>query len=320
MARFIHSPVVKDESITAATTTTYDLPVNPLSFLLFTLKFLNVSVMATLANAIATISKVEVLFKGSAVISLSGADLYANTCFNLGHEPLQNNVLITDNAVRSLCLPIMFGRLPYSPLECFPASQRGSLQLQVTWAATFTNLDNVVLQVESVELPEATPQRFIKQTTLTKTPAATGDTDIELPIGNPITSLTIFGTTIPTGSTATITVDQLKLLADNTELYYSLANYESLVGLNSIFFNPQIAWNSHVHVENTAATYTQNATTAAQQPDDSDISQYLYLPFDIYDQGEYILQTEGLASLILRITAGDTNVIRVIPNELIIVK
>jgi hypothetical protein len=191
------------------------------------------------------------------------------------------------------------------------------LQLQITWAASFTNIDNGYLQLESLELPEATPARFLKATTLTKTPAATGDTDIELPIGNKILGILLWGTTVQSGATATKTINSVKLLLDNTEQLYSKTNQESLRGMQHIFHQRPDLYTAHVHVENTAANYAQNADTVQAEPRDGQGANYLWLPFDVTGDGAFALETQGLASAILRINAGDTNAIRAIPLEII---
>ncbi len=299
MARFIHSVLVPNQSISVATVTTFDMPVNPLSHINIVLKCLEAGATApTLLNMLATISQVEVLFKGSAIMSMSGIDLYATSRFLLGHPPWENNLATLDNQIRWLSIPMMFGRTQYSPQECFPASQRGSLQLRITWAASFTALDALTLLVETVELPEASPEQFMKITTLTQT-AVVGQNDLELPIGNAVHGLVLFGTTVPAGTTDTVTINDLAILADNTQIYYTSAFFEGI----------QAQHQQHV------APYLRPVVAAAGLA--QDIPSHLYLPFDVLGDGQYIMDTEGLASFILRYTGGDTNAVRVLPMEIL---
>jgi hypothetical protein len=134
-------------------------------------------------------------------------------------------------------------------------------------------------------------------TTQTKTPAATGDNDVDLPINNKLAGVFIFSTTVPTGTATTTTVDTVKLLADNKETLFGLANWESLHGelLNRLG-----------HRED----YDGSA-------DNDDISKYALMDFSPMAMDEYLLETKDFASLKLRVNAGDTNVFRAIPLELV---
>ncbi|MCK5600874.1 hypothetical protein KAR91_03335, partial [Candidatus Pacearchaeota archaeon] len=89
MAEFIHSVLAQNETVTAATTISYDLPVNPLSFILCTLRYQQNSADTQVAqdSVVAMISKLEVLFRGSPILSLSGADIVAMQAMLLGYVP-----------------------------------------------------------------------------------------------------------------------------------------------------------------------------------------------------------------------------------------
>jgi len=297
MSEFLRSVIVQNATISASDVKTYDLPVNPLSHILINLQGLNVTDEATLAQILARLSKVEVLFKGASVMSMSGADLHALDATLFGNLPILSNQVATDNATRNLTLIIPFGRSLWNKNECFPATKKGELQLQITFSATETEIDNLVLQVETVELMGAAPTRYLKATTQTKTPAATGDNDVDLPINNKLAGVFIFSTTVPTGTATTTTVDTVKLLADNKETLFGLANWESLHGelLNRLG-----------HRED----YDASA-------DNDDISKYALMDFSPMATDEYLLDTKGFASLKLRVNAGDTNVFRAIPLELV---
>ena len=51
--------------------------------------------------------------------------------------------------------------------------------------------------------------------------------------------------------------------------------------------------------------------------DNDDISKYALMDFSPMATDEYLLDTKGFASLKLRVNAGDTNVFRAIPLELV---
>lgn len=248
MAEFIHSVMKQNESVSASDVKTDDLPVNPLSFILLTLKFAQnlANTQAVIANILGLMTKIEVLYKGSSEFSMSATDAFASGRYLLNFESWGVNANGADNELRSFTWLIPFGRALYNPIECYPASRRGELQLQVTFNSSFTNIDGVTYQVETVELPDANPERFLRQTTLSRTPTATGDVEIDLPIGNRISDIILWGTTVPSGATATRTITDIKIKANNVERYYSLTNFESAHNLAGILgMLPQYVGKSH---------------------------------------------------------------------------
>lgn len=318
MGKFIHSVVSQNDSVTAGTTKTFDLPANPLSFILITMRFAQnqANTQLTFANIPAILSKVEVLWKGSAIVSQNGLDLLASSLFLTGYESWGANNDGNDNDLRSLTFMVPMGRIPYHPVEAFPRSTRGELQLQITYASSFSQIDGVSSQIETVELPEATPRQYLKQTTFSITPSATGEFDIELPMGNRISDLTIFGTTIPSGSTATKTVSYVQILVDNMREFYSQINFETLVSMGGLKRAAPGYHGSHVH-RLTAGAYAQYDDVSAAIPADHILKNHAWLPFDVLGDGSYMLETRGRSDAVCRISAGDTNAVRVIPAEIV---
>lgn len=316
--QFIHSILAHDETVAVGTVISYDLPVNPLSHTLVTLKYAQNKANDKLLflNVLAMIAKVEVLYKGSAVFSMSGLDAYACGILVNGFESWGMNNDGNDNDERSLTFLIPHTRKLYSPSECFPRTTRGELILQITYAAVFTDIDTVFAQIETVELPEAAPEQFIKMTTLTKTPAAAGQVDIELPIGNEISELVLFGTTIPAADTDLATIDKMEILVDNVNRFYSEMNIETCHNMAGRMFAAPGYHGYHVH-RLQAAAFAQWDDTSPAIPADHVIGHHLHMPFDIFRDGRFALQTLGKSDVVLRLDAGDTEAIRVIPVEIV---
>ena len=294
--RFLRSVIAQDESVAASSVTSYDLPVNPISHLILTVKGLNVTDEATRAEILARIATVAVLYRGQAICSLSGADLFALNAVLIKEMPVLANQIATDNATRFISLIVPMGRKLMNPTECFPATSKGQLQLQVTMSATETAIDGMILQIESVELPDAMPEQFLKYTTLARTPV-TGDNDIDLPLGNKIAGILLFGTTIVATTVWTNTIESVRLLLNNVENGYANANNESLRG-------DMIRRIGH------REDYDGSA-------DNEDTANYVYLDYSPLDDDTYILETAGASRCHLRINAGDTNAIRAIPIEVV---
>lgn len=315
---FIHSVLSQDVTVVAGTVVSEDLPVNPLSHVLLTFKFAqNVADTRLPWEKIpACISKIEVLYKGSAIFSMNGIDAVACGLFINKFESWGTNAGGDNNDERSFTFLVPLTRELYSEHECFPRSTRGELILQITYASSFTWIDTTKMQIETVELPDAAPERFLRMTTLTRTPAAVGEFDIELPIGNPISELVIFGTTIPLVNADLATVEYAQILVDNHRRFYSHTNFETLHNMAGRRHNPPGYWGYHTHLMS-AASATGYSRTLPVDSENHINRQHLHMPFDIFQDGRYILDTAGKSDVVVRIYAGDIQPIRVIPCEIV---
>lgn len=318
MGEFIHSTIIDNRTVTAGSVVTEDLPVNPLSHMLLTLRFLQnqADTMLDFLNIPAMISRVEVLFKGSAILSMNGVDLMALGIFINGFESWGVNMDGNNNDLRSFTFLIPLTRKLYSPLEAFPRSSRGELQVQITYAAAFTQIDGVTETYETVELPLANPSRFMKSTVLSLTPGATGEVDINLPIGNDISDLVMFGTTTPQAGTDTRTITDVQILVDNIRRFYSNVNFETLHNMAGMKRAMPDAHGNHTH-RSEAAAYVQFQQTSANMNQEHILDNHLHLPFDIMGDGEYMLETMGKSDVVVRINAGVADALRVIPVEIV---
>lgn len=318
MAKLLRSRMIQDETVTAgAAVRSDDLPVNPLSAVLLTIlaRVTAVNTHPTLSNLLAVLSRVEVLYKGQSIVSASLHDLYALAYYLLGRAPHQLRRDDTAAAARiGVTIPILFGRQPYDLNECFPAVRRGELQLQTTPAASFTALDTVTLQVETVELLDAAPKSFLKATTISKTPSAAGDHDVDLPIGNPILGIMLFATTVPTTASSNASINQVRTLVDNVEHGYALTNWETMKGGDALTTNAD--WQgAELHSRLGAGAPAANDATEPVQWPTHTTRQYAWLDYDPTRNGAFALDTQGRARVHLRINADDAQAIRVIPVE-----
>lgn len=318
MAEFIHSVIAQDEAVVAGTVVAYDLPVNPLSHVFITLRYNRTAAaeaaLPLFVNTMALMSKIEVLYKGSAIFSMSGPDCIAAGIYVAGFESWGINYggIATEECSFTWCVPL--GRQLFNPKECFPRSTRGELALQITYAAAFTDITSVEAQIESVELPDANPSQYLRMTTLSATLTAAGENDIDLPIGHPISDLVLWGGEIPEGVAHIATLGYLQVLMDNMRRYYSHTNYETHHNMAGRMRVAPGYWGGHTH-------YTTTATISNEvMPDDHILSCYSHLPFDVLKDGLYALQTAGKSDVTLRIGV-DTGVtglgVRVIPAEIV---
>jgi hypothetical protein len=295
--KYRRSVVAQDQAVALSSITTFDLPVNPLSFLIVTMRFLNVTDEATLAQILARITTLTVTRFGSTIFSASGADMHKLNALIFKQLPILTNQVATDNAARYITMFVPFSREAYNPAEGLPATQRGELKLQIEMSASEADVDNVSFQIEAVEMLGATPKQYLKTTTLSLTPVSGVENDAVLPIGNKLAGIGLFSTTVPTGTAFTASVDKVRLLINNVEDTIAAANWESIHGelLRTI-------------------GHRQDYDASA---DNDDLSLYGLLDFQPLGDDSYLVETKGASSCVLKITGGDTNAIRVFPLEIV---
>lgn len=227
--KFIRTSLLKDHTA-ASETITKELPSHPLSHLIISLDCYNATDEATLAEILAFLTKVTVTHDGRSIISLLGADLYGLNAYIFRRLPTLEGRVATDNQRRSLGLIVPFGRRIMNPDECYPGSDEGELTLGVEMTAPATSCDNGTVNIEVVQLPEATPSRYLKAVTKTVTaPGATGENEVKLPIGNEIAALAIRMTTFSQASSHSYGVDGVSVLLDELEEGYAYARAQCLV-------------------------------------------------------------------------------------------
>ena len=281
---FNRSSLLKDHTM-ATEVIEEDLPISPLSHIIFTVDYYNATDEATLAEVLGFINTVTVSKSGQSILSLQSEDLYALNAYLFGRRPVHSAKLGTDNLNRSLTLMVPMGRRLFDPQECYPAHQKGDLTLYVDTTVPATTLDNAVVNIETVELPGATPSRYLKSTMKTVTaPGATGNNDVDLPIGNELVALILRLTTWYAASTHALGVENAKLLVNNNEYGYRDARIHCLVGdLINLY-------------------ETQHGNIAAQGLEPQ--AHTVFMDFDPTKDDKFIIDTAGKTSMKLRLDMG----------------
>lgn len=321
MPFFIKSVLSSERTVVAGEQVTYDLPVNPLSYIDLRLTATQAAVNTLIdpTDFLGYITSVEVLWRGSSIVSASLRDLAMMTAALTGYWPdLQNHGNLAAQRV-SMVFKIPFGRKFFWSQELLPPVRRGELQLRLTYATPFTDATAVIEHIETAEVPDATPTRFLKYTTFPKSPTVAGDHDVDLPVGDPITGILLFSTTVPAAAVETTSIDAIKLLVDNVEFFYSLSRWEEVHAdflMKANAAHARILNHQHMYDPTLAAA---NQTTDRAQGAVSDLRQYGYLDFDPLSDPEmaYALVTAGRSRVHLRISADDTAAIRVLPVQMV---
>lgn len=323
MAQILQTTLVDNRAVAAAGETfQLDLPVNPLSVILLTLRALNTATAVAnrdwTSEFLDKYTAINVRYRGASIISgrlrgiAPGMMMRERWMWTHGQE---NN---TDNDLRSLTIPLMFGRRAYDPVECFPATRRGDMILDITAAADAGGLDGHSVHIETIELLDATPARFIKFTEKQQSMTATGANTIDLPIGNKLLGVLLNPYAYPTGVARTSSFGEMNLEVDNVEVMYSGVSWEAAHALLQRRLPPTIDWLNHVHGFIDGAAGQIN--TQRGQHDQQVGQDFGLLELDPWNDGSYALDTRGAADVALQInsgTADGANLSRIYPIELV---
>jgi len=317
MAEFIHSILTANALIAADGDLVYDMPVGPLSVVLLHLSPLNdtgtITNYSLLAGLLSSVDQIRLTHRGADVFAMNGQDAAVLAMLWHGLQIWQSNAVETNNDRRSIVLPIILGRKPFMRRECFPATKKGELQLTIRWDIADTGFDGLRASIETIELPGATPDFTQKATTLSRSLTATGQNEIDLPIGNALRAIMLWGTTSFAGATPAPSLGQLQVLKNNRQMYYSATDFEvsrSIAGLMGRSFPID---NRHIHSVNAAGGGQEDT----QQPEVglSLDAQYTLLPMAVGDDDTFIMETEGASRIHVRMDAETADAVRVIPIE-----
>lgn len=322
--RYLHSmPLPTRDFAASSALGPLDLPVNPLSLVLLSFELTNTNPAALLTysaidDLLTNVTSVIIKHKGENIISGQLRDLAYINGQIFGRHLHWDRLAQTNAGIRRITVPLGFGRRAYDKDECFPATSRGNLTLELTRGANPAGFSDCNLIVETVELIEADPSKYLKYTPQATT-AVVGQFEQTLPIGNPYVALAFFDTALATLDTATSSWGQVKLLKDNVEQYFPSSDAQTLSALNAMFRNgPNPSLASHVHQINDGAalSFSDDAVIPVSQG----FRGYFMMNFDPNGDGEYLLETAGAADIKLRAVGTSATAVRVTPVELVTAK
>ncbi|MBA7581722.1 hypothetical protein ES708_23633 [subsurface metagenome] len=245
----------------------------------------------------AYINLITVRHTGIQVINHQSEDTALLNLYLFGSGGFALNPGITINQYQTYSLIVPFGRKLFDPEECFPATRKGEFQITLDTTIPTDPWENGVISISAVQLPEATPTRHLVSTLFSKAaPAAAGEYDIDLPIGNDLLACLIRMTAFPIATEFSFTVDDLRLLVDNRE--------RNIVSSKA----PELAAEMISRVNGTVRS------TAAQGgliPNTS-----IWMDFDPTRDGQYMVDTRGASRVHLRANYGKPEALWIAPLEL----
>lgn len=320
-AQFIHSILVPDRLQAADGEFTIDLPVNPLSMIYLNVKPLNdtgtIAEYGLMQRLLSAINNIRIDWRGTALVDITGQDLAAFLWMAHKSRIAMSNASETDDERRAMVIPIPLTRDPWSLTECFPQTKRGELILTIDWDIADTGFNGLRFSIETLELPSAAPTHFQRMTTQAITFQATGNNDVDMPIGQIIRQILCFGTTGFTGAAPAPTIGALRLLVDNIENGYSSGDYETLRAIPFALGQEPHFHTDHMHGVNAGGAGQED--TQSQQVEAALYDNYVLLEYDADRKDTFALDTKLANRVHLRINAEATNAARFIPIEKVLV-
>lgn len=316
-ADFIHSVLVEEQDPAADGVLEHDLPVNPLSGILIHIKPLNETSTFTtfdgLSAILDAINSIDVIWRGITIFSASGRDARMLLLHRWHRDVVQNNMINTDNARRSIVLPILFGRRWGDREEGLPATRKGELKIRIDVDVADTAYDDFRYSIETLEIPNANFRNFTRVTTISQTLAATGNNDIELPIGHDLRGLLLFQTTAFAGATPAPGLGRIEILVDGSQRGYTSTDVEVARAISALVGHNVTRFPEHVHF----ADLDGSADADIEPPEQVEtlLDNYVYLDFDFLRDDSYVLDTKQAKRLVLRTNAEQAEAIRVLPVE-----
>lgn len=316
---FNHSIVVPERAIAADSVESYDLPCNPLSVILINLRPLNatgtLSNFETYRGIAAALNRISVLYRGESIIGMRGEDAAALAYFRHNIVSYQGMNLDTTAFKRSVTIPILMGRTPFDGSSCFPKTKRGDLTLELDYDVADTGYDTMRVSVECIELLDAKPKEFEKKVQVTQTFSATGDADMQLPLGGDCRGLLLFGTTPYTGAAPAPTWGRIRTLLDNREVGFTSTDWETAQMLHSLFGRQVPTMGEFITRTVVAATgATELPSTGKPSAMGRAFQQYAWLDFDPNYDDKHTISTAG-KDFRIRASVETADAVRVVPIE-----
>ena len=319
--RFLHSVNIQDQAIAADGVQQFDLAVNPLSVLLLTLRPLNdtgtLADFQTYMGIAGALNRISVLWNGVSVTSMTGRDAAALAYFRHGIMPTQANHDNVNNDRRAVVLPILMGNEIYSQRSCFPATKRGELVLELDFDIAATGYDGMRFSMETVELPGAKPKEYERKVQVAASFGATGLQDVELPIGNLVRGLLLFGTTGYTGASPAPTWGRMATYVDNEQVGYSATDFEVAHMMQNLQGGqpPMLDARQFGTTTDGTATTSQPSDPSAFNVGSGGFENYSFLSFDPTLDDEYALDTKGANRFHIENNAEAADAFRVVTVE-----
>jgi hypothetical protein len=311
MQRLVHR-------ITPASNTPIEVELGP-----FPLSFLSIDIIRTqpTANAnlnaqdmVSFISRVHVHARGISLFDMNGEEAFIIGQTLVAKKPPWRKTQLGATTMRHIAnIIVPFSRQPMSPVSGLPAVGRGEAILRLEFG---TVPSGVLLSVHAFGWREHKPEWTLRCVRATASIGTVGDNDIPLAIAGSILGF-VFEESAPFWNAGTAVLDNVRLLIGGVEDTLNSLNFEGLKALEAITADYLLDDIEHSHIENTAGTYTQNATTLTEQHNQYTHKYTFVLLDELFDPDAMVTIPPGV-DVRLRVNASATGTLYVFPVELFV--
>jgi hypothetical protein len=267
----------------------------------------------TVTDIVSFITRISVFVRGVSLWDMSAVDSWVIGSAILGKmTPARKTSqgATTRRHVANIIIP--FSRRFLMPVSGLPPIGRGEGLLVMEFG---TVPSGAQVSVHAYGWKDHKPEWTLRCIRNTFNIANTGDADLIIALAGPLLGVAFYESN-PMLNAATAILDNMRFLVQGVEDTFASVNLEGLLALQALTVETEIRQADHTHIENLAASYTQNATTLSRQSPDV-LNAYTIVLLDEAFDPDAIIATPVGSVTSFRITASATGTIFVFPIEMI---
>jgi len=178
-----------------------------------------------------SLTGIDVWYGGFNVLHyMTAIKAYVMNCKLKQHWGYLVNSSQTVDDVTGITFPLLFGAPYLNDKMCLPESLTNKKKLTLTFDIATAALDDLLIDISEVILPDASPLGYIKQEQIDVSAKGTGDKDLWLQTNWDLLKLLIYSPTVPTGTTYTSTIERAGLEIGDFAFGYKGVPWEHLHG------------------------------------------------------------------------------------------
>ena len=229
--KFLKQVVENDYDPTADETKTWELSDNALAAIWITVKGDLVKADVCIDDMLLSLTSLDVWHGGFNVCHYEHPfKALVMNCKLKGAHPWLVNSSQTIDDVTGVTFPIMFGAPYLNEAMALPKSLDNRKRLTLGLDIATANLDDLLIDICEVILPNSNPVGCIKQEEVSVAAKGTGDKDIWLQTNWDLLKLLLYSTTVPTGAAYTSTINRAGLEINDFAYGYKYVPWEILHG------------------------------------------------------------------------------------------
>ena len=229
--KFLKQRVVADYDPAADAVYSVELTDSVLAAIWITVKGDLVAADMCIDDFLLSLTSLDVWFGGFNVVHYATPlKALIMNCKLKGAWPYLVNSSQTIDDVTGVTFPILFGTPYLNPQMALKASHDNRKTLSLGLDIATAALDDLLIDIHEVLLPDATPVGCIKQEEVQVAAKGTGDVDVWLQTNWDLLKLLLYSPTVPTGAAYTSTIERGGMEIDDFAFGYKSVSWETLHG------------------------------------------------------------------------------------------